>query len=174
MYSFPSPKKTGPLVVISVVSFGGGLFGTESTGSDGLTYITNGDAQALWAGLNISQADMPKVAIKLVDGAVNAPLSTAYPYDVDGGTYENTMDVGMIGACCPTSRLVIVLFIAPNTYGAFLDVFTAASSSLQVTDPATNAVVTVKPSVMSVSWGAPETDFGSSFATQVNNVSGPF
>ena len=163
MYSFPSPPTPSPsgLAVISVVSFGGGLFGTASpVQSDGLIYITAGDVQAHWRGLGILAGSMPRVAIKLLPGATNAPGR-----DLES-TGENTLDVEMIGACYPSASLLIVLFIAPNTFSAFVDVLSMASSPIKVA----GVTQPVLPSAVSVSWGAPETAFGSAVAGRINAV----
>ena len=109
IYKFPAPNPTIP-VVVAVISFGGGLFGTvnPSTGA-----LTGGDVQAYWTSLGIASANQPKVVVVTVDGATNTPLAN------DGSTIENTIDVAMIGGCCPSSNLTIVLYIAPNTFDAF-------------------------------------------------------
>ena len=164
IYNFPAPPSLPPgsdPVVISVISFGGGLFGTATpNNADGLLYITSGDVQAHWQGLGIAEANMPRVAIKLLPGATNDPAG-----DI-ASTGENTLDVEMIGACYPSSNLLIVLFIAPNTFAGFVDVLTAATSGIDVA----GLSAPVRPSVVSVSWGAPETAFGSSMANAISSI----
>ena len=147
IYKFPLPNPTRS-VVIAVISFGGGLFGTvnPSTG-----VLTGGDIQAYWTSLGIASANQPKVVVVTVDGAVNSPLAN------DGSTIENTIDVSMIGACCPSANLTIVLYIAPNSFDAFASVFSKAINS-----------TVYKPSIVSVSWGAPELYYSTAQRTAIN------
>ena len=168
IYSFPPPPPAtlpGDLVVISVVSFGGGLFGTASPpGSDGLSYISNGDVQAHWAGLDIFPNNMPHVAVKTLLSARNDPAG-----DLES-TGENTLDVEMIGACYPSAGVLIILFISPNSFSAFANAVAQAASFMNILHPVTKSAVTVQPRVVSISWGAPETAFGSTLCKQINAV----
>jgi uncharacterized protein YjdB len=140
IYNFPSPSTTAK-VVVGVISFGGGLVGTV----DASGVLTGGDVQAYWSYLGISSANMPTVVVVPISGATNSPNPT------DGATIENTLDVETIGGCCPTSNLTIILYIAPNSLAAFGTVFNYALNTA-----VTVKGVSVKPSILSVSWGAPE------------------
>lgn len=141
IYKFPTPK-TNP-IVIGVISFGGGLVGQLSSG-----ILTNGDVQAFWTSLGIPAENHPTVAMVFIDGATNTPLP------ISSGTSENTLDVQMIGACCPSSKLTIIIYIAPNSLNSFKNVFNyALNNSISV-----NGIL-VKPSILSCSWGAPEVYF---------------
>jgi subtilase family serine protease len=111
IYNMPSPNLTSDINV-AVVSFGGGLFGSLSNSG----ILTNSDCSSYWQYLGIPSTDMPKVVVKTVGGALNNPQPN------DGGTIENTIDVQMIGACCPSSKLTIVLYIAPNSFSSFTNV----------------------------------------------------
>ena len=102
IYKFPKP--TNNPVTISVISFGGGLFGNLS--SSGI--LSGGDVQAYWTSIGISTVNQPKVIIIPVNGAKNAPVKD------QNETSENTIDISMIGACCATSKLTIILYISPN------------------------------------------------------------
>jgi hypothetical protein len=139
IYGFPSPTTNN--VVIGVISFGGGLYG--SVDANGV--LTNGDVQSYWNYLGIQAGDMPTVVIKAINGATNNPGAT------DGSTDENTLDVETIGGCCPTSKLTIILYIAPNSLSSFASVFNYALNT-----PVTVNGTPVLPSILSVSWGAPE------------------
>lgn len=139
IYKFPPPPNT-PLT-ISVISFGGGLFGNVS--SSGI--LTNGDVQAYWTSLGITS--QPTVIILPIDGALNSPIIG------QNETAENTIDVSMIGACCATSNLTIILFIAPNSLNEFQNLITNATSPLTINN------VRYTPSVVSISWGATEIYF---------------
>jgi len=84
------------------------------------------------------------VIIIPIDGASNAPVKDQTE------TEENTIDVSMIGACCATPSLTIILFISPNSLSQFPNLLTKASSSLTIDG------VVYTPSVISISWGAAE------------------
>lgn len=140
------PPKDPSNVVVAVVSFGGGLFGDVS--SDGV--LTNGDVQAYWTSIGIT--DHPRVIIKTINGAVNSPISVN-----DNGTAENTLDIETLGACCPTSKLTIIMYLAPNSFAAFHDVINYIISD------------TDTPTIISISWGAPERVFGS-YAASINTL----
>ena len=141
IYKFPTPT-TNP-IVIGVISFGGGLVGQLSSG-----ILTKGDVQAFWTSLGIPAENQPTVAMVFVDGATNSP------YPITGATIENTLDVQMIGACCPTSNLTIIIYIAPNSLNSFKNVFNyALNNSVSVNG------TEMKPSIISCSWGAPEVYF---------------
>jgi kumamolisin len=96
------------------------------------------DLSAYFAQINVSPA--PQVAAVSVDGAQNAPSG---PDSADG---EVALDIEVAGAIAPRARLTV--YFAPNTDRGFLDAITAA-----VHDTANN------PSVISISWGAPEADW---------------
>lgn len=135
IYGFPQPN-TSLKPVVGVLSFGGGLYGSI----DAQGVLTNGDVQKYWAYQGITA--MPKVIVKTFDGATN-DVSDAT------STIENTMDVGVVGACCPSSNLTILLFIFPNPY-TFTQAFQTVLGGI------TSGGVLYKPTIISVSWGAPE------------------
>ena len=144
------PKPTSNKVIISVVSFGGGVYGNID--SNGI--LTNGDPQQYWQSIGIASNNMPKVVIKTINGATNNP-------DVqDGGsTIENTIDIQCIGAACPTSNLTIVLYIAPNSFDEFPKIINAILNDS-----------IYKPNVISISWGAPEVYYSNNLLTSMNNL----
>ena len=148
IYKFPSPSFTTNKN-IAVISFGGGLYGTVSpTG-----VLTNGDCQQYWQSLGISQANMPTVIVIPINGASNRPN-----VNDRGATAENTLDVQQIGACCPTSKLTIILYIAPNNLTQFVNVM--------------DYILNASPypsSMISISWGAPEIYYSSTLLTNINN-----
>ena len=150
IYKFPQPTTN---VVVGVVSFGGGLFGDVS--AEGV--LTNGDVQAYWTSLGIT--DQPQVIVTTLGGARNTPISVD-----DAGTAENTLDVETIGACCPSSKLTIILYLAPNALSQFT---TVINSIINV--PVVVNGKNYTPSIVSISWGAPEIAFGP-LTTAVNNV----
>lgn len=138
IYKFPSPTQVP--VTVSLISFGGGLFGTVSPSG----VLTDGDVQAYWKSIGIPTFNQPKVIIQLVGGATNSPVQG------QNETNENTIDVTMIGACCPTSNLTIILFIALNSLANFQSLIEKAISPLTIDGIVHN------PSIVSISWGSPE------------------
>jgi kumamolisin len=81
---------------------------------------------------------LPKVVSISVDGGRNAP--TGDPNSADG---EVVLDVEVAGAIAPGAKIAV--YFAPNTDRGFVDAVTTAIHD-----------TTNKPSVISISWGAPE------------------
>jgi kumamolisin len=92
------------------------------------------DLDAYFTGLGIVQ---PSVTTVSVDGGRNGPTT---PDSADG---EVMLDIEVAGSVAPRARIVV--YFAPNTDRGFLDAITTA-----VHDP------TNKPSIISISWGGPE------------------
>jgi len=150
IYNFPSP---GPnAITVAVISFGGGLVGTVSPSG----ILTEGDIQQHWAYLGIPAANFPQVIIVPISGAANQPNPT------DGATIENTIDVETVGAMCPTSKLTILLIIAPNSFAEFANAITKASTSTVING------ISYTPSVISCSWGASELYWPASLLVTIN------
>ena len=153
IYGFPTPSPTGPSLVVGVLSFGGGLYGTLTNG-----VLTNGDVQTLWGAMGISSINFPKIIIVPVNGATNNPNVN------DGGsTFENTLDVQTIGGCYPTSNLTIILYLGTPS-STFTSLLTKALN------PVTVNSVSYKPTIISCSWGLPEIYVSSSDLTNANNL----
>jgi kumamolisin len=150
IYAFPTPPTTP--VVIGVISLGGGLYGTVTNG-----VLTNGDVQSYWTSIGITA--QPRVIIKTVDTATNSPAS-----DMDS-TIENTIDVEMVGACCPGTNVTIIFYVAPNTFTGFYNAFNSA-----INTPVVVGGVSMKPSVISCSWGAPESYYTNNDLARYNNL----
>jgi kumamolisin len=79
----------------------------------------------------------PTIIAVSVDGGKNKPKPVN---DADG---EVALDIQVAGGCAPGAKLAV--YFTPNTDKGFVDAITAAATD------ATN-----KPSVMSISWGGPE------------------
>lgn len=79
----------------------------------------------------------PKVSAISVDGAANTPGTDT---NADG---EVLLDIEVVGAVAPGATIVV--YFAPNTDNGFLDAITNAIHDKQN-----------KPSVISISWGGPE------------------
>jgi hypothetical protein len=151
IYNFPSPNPTENLV-IGVISFGGGLVGTVSPSG----VLIDGDCQKHWAYLGIPRANFPQVILVPVSGATNQPNPT------DAATIENTIDVQTIGAMCPSAKLTILLYLAPNSFSEFVNVIAKASTPTVING------TSYTPSVISCSWGATETLYPSYLLNSLN------
>jgi kumamolisin len=97
------------------------------------------DLNAYFEGIGITSA--PKVIAVSVDHGTNHP--TGDPNGPDG---EVMLDIEVVGAVAPQAQIAV--YFAPNTDAGFLDAVTTAIHD------ATN-----KPSVLSISWGGPESSW---------------
>lgn len=134
IYKFPQPNNKP--VTVAVLSFGGGIYGNiDSNG-----FLTKGDVHKYWSYQNIKT--IPKVIVQFFVGATN---------DISdiGSTTENTLDISVIGSCCPSSNVTIILFVFPNTH-SLTNAFQTVVDGISVNG------INYKPSIISVSWGAPE------------------
>lgn len=84
------------------------------------------------------QLPTPQVTAIGVDGGSNSPTG-----DPSGDDGEVELDIEVAGAIAPGSQIGV--YFAPNTDQGFLDVLTTAIHD-----------TTLKPSVISISWGGPE------------------
>lgn len=154
IYDTPSPSTAN--VVIGVVSFGGGLYGTVD--SNGV--LTNGDVQTYWSSIGIPTQNHPRVIVVPINGATNSPN-----FNDGGATIENTIDVEILGGMCPSANLTIILYISPNTLSQFVNLLTYMYNT-----NITVSGVNYKPTIMSCSWGAPEIYYGSSLLSNINSI----
>ncbi len=97
--------------------------------------FTPADLQTYFAGLNLQ---VPDVVAVPVDGAQNAPTG-----QVDGPDGEVMLDIEVAGTIAQGARIAV--YFAPNTDAGFLDAITTALHD-----------TTNKPTVVSISWGGPE------------------
>jgi kumamolisin len=93
------------------------------------------DLNAYFAGLNVGS---PKVSAVSVDHGNNTPTG-----DVNGPDGEVMLDIEVVGSIVPAANIVV--YFAPNTDAGFHDAVTTAIHD-----------TTNKPSVISISWGGPE------------------
>jgi kumamolisin len=98
--------------------------------------FTTSDLDTYFSSLNLSPA--PTVTSVSVDQASNTPTGSA-----SGPDGEVMLDIEVAGAVAPGAKIVV--YFAPNTSQGFLDAVTQA-----VHDTVN------KPSVISISWGGPE------------------
>jgi kumamolisin len=95
---------------------------------------------------------IPKVTAVSVDGATNSP--TGDPSGPDG---EVELDVEVAGAIAPGAQ--IAAYFAPNTDQGFIDAVTTAVHD-----------ATLKPSVVSISWGGPENSWTEQARNALNSA----
>ncbi|MET0381955.1 MAG: S53 family peptidase, partial [Burkholderiaceae bacterium] len=106
------------------------------------------DLETYFAGLGLAG---PRVKTVLVDHAKNHPTNSS---SADG---EVMLDIEVAGAVAP--KAAIAVYFAPNTSQGFLDAITTA-----LHDDVN------KPSVLSISWGAPETHWTAQAMTQFDQA----
>ncbi|MDQ4500724.1 S53 family peptidase [Sinomonas sp. ASV322] len=132
-----APTALKSFTPIEVANLYGFPSGTDGTGqSVGILEFGGGflqsDLDAYFSSLGLQT---PKVVAVGVDGAANSPGD---PADV-----EVVLDIDVVGAVAP--KAAIAVYFAPNTDQGFID---AAAAAIHDT--------VNKPSVISISWGAPE------------------
>jgi len=136
-----------------VAAFYGYPGGTGAGQCVGLIELGGGfrpaDLTAYFAGLDVAS---PTVTAVSVDHAGNAPTG-----DAEGPDGEVMLDIEMVGAIAPGARIAV--YFAPNTDAGFLDAITTA-----IHDTA-NA-----PSVISISWGGPESGWTSQAMTAMDDA----
>jgi kumamolisin len=98
------------------------------------------DLSAFFSNLGIATPDVTAVS---VDGASNNPTG-----DANGPDGEVMLDIEVAGAVAPKAKIFV--YFAPNTDQGFLDAITRAVHD-----------TTNKPSVISISWGGPESSWTS-------------
>ena len=108
------------------------------------------DLNTYFSGLGISPA--PPVKAVSVDGATNQPTG-----DSSGPDAEVMLDIEVAGAVAPGATIVV--YFAPNTDAGFLDAINQA-----VDDKQNN------PSVISISWGGPESTWTSQSLQAYNSA----
>ncbi len=100
---------------------------------------TQSDLNTYFSSLGISPA--PSVSAVSVDGATNQPTG-----DTNGPDTEVMLDIEVAGAGAPGAKIVV--YFAPNTDAGFLDAINQAAMDK-----------TNNPSVISISWGGPESSW---------------
>jgi len=133
IYNFPYYSST--TAIVAIPSFGGGLYGKIEN-----NVMTNGDAQQYWSLQGIAQEQMSQVYVIFPNGASN-DLSD------QSATLENTLDVSVVGSCC---QCTIILFIFTNTT-SFTESFQTMFDGINVNGKQ------LIPTIISYSWGMPET-----------------
>ncbi|MGB7728340.1 MAG: S53 family peptidase [Candidatus Acidiferrum sp.] len=129
-----------PVQVAEAYNFPAGVTGTGQCIAVielGGGYNTS-DLDSFFSNLGISP---PQVTAVSVDGATNSP--TGDPSSADG---EVELDLEVAGSIAPGAQLAA--YFAPNTDQGFIDAVTTAVHD-----------VTLKPSIISISWGGPESSW---------------
>lgn len=110
---------------------------------------SNDDLSAYFKALGVGA---PRVEAVSVDQANNAPTG-----DPNGPDAEVTLDIEIAGALAPAA--LIAVYFAPNSEAGFVDAVSAALHDSQR-----------KPSVISISWGAPESTWSQQSLSALNDA----
>ena len=139
-----------PVQVAELYSFPTGDGSGETIGilELGGGYNTS-DITQFFSGLGITP---PTVVAVSVDGATNAPTG-----DADGPDGEVALDIQVSGAIAPGAKIAV--YFTTNTDQGFVDAITTA-----VHDTANS------PSVLSISWGGPESGWPASSRTALDDA----
>ncbi|APW59091.1 S53 family peptidase [Paludisphaera borealis] len=149
--SADAPQPLTPLQVAQLYDFPTGLDGSGQ--SIAIIELGGGftmaDLNAYFTGLGLPT---PSVSAVSVLGASNTPVND--PNSADG---EVMLDIEVAGAVAPQSKIVV--YFAPNTTQGFVTAITNAAHDT------VNA-----PSVISISWGGPESTWRASERTAMTNA----
>lgn len=143
-------KSYTPVQVAQLYTFPTGTTGAGQT--IGMIELGGGyntsDLNQYFQGLGLKP---PTVVAISVDGGANSPG------DPSGADGEVALDIELAGAVAPGAKIAV--YFAPNSDQGFTD---AISTAVHDT--------TNKPSVISISWGGPETSWTSSSLTAMNDA----
>jgi kumamolisin len=107
------------------------------------------DLDTYFKGLSVAS---PTVTAVSVDHAQNAPSG-----DANGPDGEVMLDIEVVGSIAPQAKIAV--YFAPNTDAGFLDAITTAIHD-----------TTNKPSVISISWGGPESSWTAQAMTAMDQA----
>lgn len=107
------------------------------------------DLDTYFSGLGVKS---PTVTAVSVDHAANSPTG-----DGNGPDGEVMLDIEVVGAIAPEAKIAV--YFAPNTDAGFQDAITTAIHD-----------TTHQPSVISISWGGPESSWTSQAMTAMDNA----
>jgi kumamolisin len=141
-----------PLQVAHLYDFPAGVNGRGQT--VGIIELgggyTQSDLSSYFSALGISPA--PSVSAVSVDGGQNKPTG-----NTNGPDTEVMLDIEVAGAVAPGAKIVV--YFAPNTDSGFLDAINQAVGDMQN-----------NPSVISISWGGPESTYTSQSLQSYNSA----
>lgn len=147
----PIDLSYSPLTVAAAYDFPPGTDGSGQV--VGLLELGGGysapDLNAYFSGLGVAP---PEVTAVSVDGGTNAPTG-----DPDGPDGEVELDIEVVGSVAPGASVVV--YFAPNTDEGFLDGLSQAVHD-----------TTHRPTVLSVSWGGPESSWTPQALSALNSV----
>lgn len=103
------------------------------------------------AGFKTMRLTPPKVTAVSVDGGKNKPKPD------DGANAEVALDIQVSGGAAPGAAIAV--YFAPNTDAGFVDAITQAAHDAKH-----------KPSVLSISWGAPESQWTQQAIDSMNSA----
>ncbi|HEX3436228.1 MAG TPA: S53 family peptidase [Pseudacidobacterium sp.] len=109
---------------------------------------TESDLQTYFQGVGLNT---PNVTAVSVDGGTNSPG------DPNGADGEVELDIEVAGSVAPGANIAV--YFTPNTDQGFIDAITTAVHD-----------TTNKPSVLSISWGGPESSWAQSSITALDNA----
>jgi kumamolisin len=110
--------------------------------------FTSTDMDAYFSGLGLTA---PTVTAVGVDGGTNSPTTA------NGPDAEVMLDIEIVGAAAPKASIAV--YFAPNTDQGFIDAVTTAVHD-----------TTNRPSVVSISWGGPESTWTAQAMTQMESA----
>jgi kumamolisin len=139
-----------PVQVAALYAFPAGVNGAGET--IGVIELGGGyntsDITTYFSGLGLTPPDVVSVS---VDGGANSPST---PDSADG---EVALDIEVAGGVAPGAKIAV--YFAPNTDQGFIDAITTAVHD-----------TTHQPSVISISWGGPESSWSQSSVTALDNA----
>ena len=142
-----------PLQVAKAYDFPSGSSATGAGQCIGVIELGGGyntaDLDSFFKNLGIAT---PKVTAVSVDGGANSPTN-----DPSGPDGEVELDIEVAGAIAPAAQ--IAAYFAPNTDQGFIDAVTTAVHD-----------ATLKPSVVSISWGGPENSWTEQSRNALNSA----
>jgi kumamolisin len=106
------------------------------------------DTQAAFTAMGLKP---PTVIAIPIDGAANKPSPD------DGADGEVALDIQIAGGAAPGAKIAV--YFAPNTDAGFVDAITAAAQD-----------TTNKPTIMSISWGGPESTWSAQGLTSMTSA----
>jgi kumamolisin len=141
-----------PVQVASLYDFPSGVNGSGEC--IGILELGGGynasDLTSFFGGLGLAT---PSVVAVSIDGGANTPVG-----DPNSADAEVALDIEVAGAIAQGAKIAV--YFAPNTDQGFLDALTTAIHD-----------TTNKPSVISISWGGPESSWTSQAMTAMDSAS---
>jgi len=146
----PQPEPFNPPQVAALYDFPTSVNGAGET--IGILELGGGyqtsDIQTYFSGLGLTP---PTVVAVSVDGGTNSPG------DPNGADGEVALDIQVAGSIANGAKIAV--YFAPNTDQGFIDAITTAVHD-----------TTNKPSVLSISWGGPESSWAQASVTALDDA----